>query len=65
MRPIKQQFFAETYSIGKGTTNTVLLVIWLVVVRSTDHSFGADNVPPTHQPKPQKEKHYKNAKKLT
>ena len=37
---------AETYAIGKGTTNTVVLDIWLVVVRSTDHSFGADNVPP-------------------
>ena len=47
---------AETYAIGKGTTNTVVLDIWLVVVGSTGSSFGANNVPSTQQPKPPSDK---------
>ena len=39
---------AETYAIGKGTTNTIVLDIWLIAVGLMGPSFGADNVPPTH-----------------
>ena len=53
-------FFAEAYSIGKGTTNTVVLDIWLVVVGSTGPSFGDNNVHSTQQPKPPSDKSSNN-----